>query len=169
MKTSNDYSKSIELLNKAVNEELDAVHQYLYFHFHCDDQNLDLLSSLFRRTAISEMRHVEQLAERILFLGGEVEMQGGKIEHIKEVEAMLKKSYQMEDTTVLHYNQWAIECGNAADSASKKLFETLVLEEEEHRDQYDNEINNLDTYGKDYLSQQVMERSKAIASGKVEE
>ncbi len=45
MKT--DYSKSIELLNKAVNEELDAIHQYLYFHFHCDDQNFDLLAALF--------------------------------------------------------------------------------------------------------------------------
>ncbi|MDR1739964.1 MAG: bacterioferritin [Bacteroidales bacterium] len=168
MKT--DYSKSIELLNKAVNEELDAIHQYLYFHFHCDDQNFDLLAALFRRTAIAEMMHVEQLAERILFLGGEVEMTGGgKVEHIKDVEKMLEKSFQMEDTTVLHYNQWALECANAADAASKKLFENLVLEEEVHRDQYDNEINNLNTYGKSYLSQQVMERSKAIASGRAEE
>ena len=29
--------KSIELLNKAVNDELLAVHQYMYFHFRCDD------------------------------------------------------------------------------------------------------------------------------------
>ena len=35
--------KSIDLLNKAVADELSAVHQYMYFHFHCDDQGLDLL------------------------------------------------------------------------------------------------------------------------------
>lgn len=30
--------RSIELLNKAVGDELSAVHQYMYFHFHCEDQ-----------------------------------------------------------------------------------------------------------------------------------
>lgn len=65
--------KSIELLNRAVADELLAVHQYMYFHFRCDDMGYDLLSGLFKRTAIQEMMHVEQLSERILFLKGEVE------------------------------------------------------------------------------------------------
>lgn len=68
------HPKSIELLNKAVADELSAVHQYMYFHFHCDDQGYDLLSNLFKRTAIAEMLHIEKLADRILFLKGEVEM-----------------------------------------------------------------------------------------------
>ena len=38
--------KSIELLNKAIADELGAVHQYMYFHFHCDDQGYDLLAAL---------------------------------------------------------------------------------------------------------------------------
>ena len=53
--------KSIELLNKAVNDELLAVHQYMYFHFRCDDMGFDLVSNLFKRIAIQEMMHVEQL------------------------------------------------------------------------------------------------------------
>jgi len=40
----------------------------MYFHFHCDDQEFDLPAGLFKRTAIEEMLHVEQPAERILFL-----------------------------------------------------------------------------------------------------
>jgi len=68
------YEKSIELLNKAAADELSAVHQYMYFHFHCDDQGFDLLAGLFRKTAIEEMMHVEKLAERILFLKGDVNM-----------------------------------------------------------------------------------------------
>ncbi len=51
--------KSIELLNAAVADELLAVHQYMYFHFHCDDQGYNLLANLFRRTSIEEMVHVE--------------------------------------------------------------------------------------------------------------
>ena len=42
--------KSIELLNRAVADELTAVHQYMYFHFDCDDYGYDPLSELFRRT-----------------------------------------------------------------------------------------------------------------------
>ena len=79
--------KSIELLNKAVNDELLAVHQYMYFHFRCDDMGFDLVSNLFKRIAIQEMMHVEQLAERILFLKGEVEMKvAGEVRKLTEVK-----------------------------------------------------------------------------------
>jgi bacterioferritin len=46
------YEKSIEPLNKAVAEELSGVNQYMYFHFHCSDQEFDLLANLFMKTAI---------------------------------------------------------------------------------------------------------------------
>jgi bacterioferritin len=62
--------RRVELLNKAVGDELAAVHQYMYFHFHLDDQGFGPLSALFKRTAITEMGHVEKLAQRILFLKG---------------------------------------------------------------------------------------------------
>ena len=39
--------KSIELLNKAISEELSAIHQYMYFHFILDDLGYDLLASIF--------------------------------------------------------------------------------------------------------------------------
>ena len=75
--------KSIELLNAAVADELLAVHQYMYFHFHCDDQGYNLLANLFRRTSIEEMVHVEKLAERIIFLKGDVDMKlSGKVKQI---------------------------------------------------------------------------------------
>lgn len=41
-------AKSIELLNKAVADEILAVHQDMFFHFHCDDQGYDLLATLFK-------------------------------------------------------------------------------------------------------------------------
>ena len=55
-----DTAKSIALLNKAVSDELEAVHQYMYWHFHLDDQGFGPLSALLRRTAIMEMEHVER-------------------------------------------------------------------------------------------------------------
>ncbi len=158
--------KSIELLNKAVADELSAVHQYMYFHFHCDDQGYDLLAGLFKRTAIDEMMHIEELAERILFLKGEVEMEASsKVKKIHEVKEMLEIATAMEESSARDYNLWAKECAANADSVSKKLFESLVEDEERHGNQYDDEMENLKKFGDNYLALQSIERSKNIASG----
>ena len=160
------HEKSIELLNKAVADELAAVHQYMYFHFHCDDQGYDLLAGLFKRTAIEEMVHVERLAERILFLKGEIEMKvADDVKKIHDVKEMLQLAVKMEEGSARDYNNWANECSKNADSVSKKLFEDLVMDEERHFDQYDTEVDNLDKFGEKYLALQSIERSKSLSTG----
>jgi len=156
--------KSIQLLNKAVADELSAVHQYMYFHFHCDDQGYDLLANLFKRTAIEEMLHIEMLAERILFLKGEVEIKASEeTKKLHDVNKMLQIASEMETKSADDYNKWANECAQNADSVSKKLFETLVGDEERHFDQYDVEMENLKKFGDNYLALQSIERSKNIS------
>jgi len=158
--------RSIELLNAAVADELQAVHQYMYFHFHCDDQGYDLLANLFKRTAIQEMVHVEKLAERILFLKGDVKMElAGEIRQVRDVRAMLEMSAEMEDTSAREYNEWANECAKNADAVSKKIFEELVSEEERHFNQFDDEMENLKKFGDNYLALQSIERSKSMGGG----
>ncbi|OGU34584.1 MAG: bacterioferritin [Ignavibacteria bacterium GWB2_35_6b] len=160
------HEKSIELLNKAVADELHAVHQYMYFHFHCDDQGYDLLALLFKKTAIAEMLHVERLAERILFLKGDVNMNvKTAVKQTKDIKEMLKTAAGMEEESAREYNIWANECSANADSASKKLFEELVLDEETHYDQYDTELENMAKFGENYLALQSIERSKNRAAG----
>lgn len=158
--------ESIVLLNKAIADELSAVHQYMYFHFRCDDLGYDLISGLFRKTAIEEMMHIEKLAERVLFLKGEVELKASQeVRKIHDVKEMLELAAGMEDASVKDYNAWANECSKNADSASKKIFEFLVDDEERHFDQYDKELENLVKFGDNYLALQSIERSKNIASG----
>ncbi|MBN1146846.1 MAG: hypothetical protein JXA78_06295 [Anaerolineales bacterium] len=160
------YENSIGLLNKAVADELTAVHQYMYFHFHCEDQGYDLLAGLFFRTAIEEMGHIERCAERILFLGGEVELvASASVQKIQDVGEMLGLARQMEEDSIKQYNLWANECSANADSASKKVFEDLVVDEERHYDQYDTEAQNLKKFGDRYLALQSIERSKNIGAG----
>jgi bacterioferritin len=159
--------KSIELLNKAIADELSAVHQYMYFHFHCDDQGYELLSNLFKRTAIEEMLHIEKLADRILFLKGEVEMKASEeVKKIHDVKKMLELAAIMETGSANDYNAWANECSKNADSVSKKLFEFLVEDEERHFNLFDTEMDNLAKFGDNYLALQSIERSKSLAVGK---
>ena len=146
---------SIHLLNQAVADELQAVHQYMYFHFHLDDQGLAPLSLLFKRIAIQEMGHVELLAERVLFLKGDVEMTpAGPVEKIVEPEAILGKAMAMEEDGIQTYNKAALECAANADSASKQIFERLVNDEEGHFDQYEKQHDNIKRFGLSYLALQ---------------
>lgn len=161
------HEKSVELLNQAIGDELSAVHQYMYFHFHCDDQGYDLLAALFKQTAIEEMLHTERLAERVLFLKAEVEIRAtDEVTKIHDVAQMLTRAREMEEASIRDYNRWANECATNADSVSKQLFEALVADEERHFDQYDIEMGNLDKFGESYLALQSIERSKSRTAGR---
>jgi bacterioferritin len=155
-----DAKKSVELLNKGVADELQAVHQYMYWHFHLDDQGFGPLSMLFKTIAIEEMGHVEQFAERILFLKGDVEMAvAGPVERITDAAKILGRAAEMEQGAVGVYNQYALECSRNADAASKQLFEAKVLDEERHFDQFDKQLDNIKRFGPSYLALQSFGRS----------
>jgi len=161
-----DKAKSIELLNFAVADELQAVHQYMYFHFHLDDQGLGPLSVLFKHIAIQEMGHVEHLAERILFLKDDVNMKtAGDVERILEPERMLARASQMEEDSAKSYNNAALQCSANADSVSKQMFEQLVQDEERHFDEFDKQLDNIKRFGPSYLALQSFNRTPEAGGG----
>jgi bacterioferritin len=161
-----DKQKSIELLRKGVADELQAVHQYMYWHFHLDDQGFLPLAALFRQTAIEEMGHIELLSERVLFLKGDVDMEpSGPIQQIQDAEEILKMAMDMELAAVETYNQFAGECAANADSASKQMFETLVGDEEGHFDVFEKQLDNVKRFGPSYLALQSFNAALGQAGG----
>lgn len=156
------YEKSIELLNKAVADEMWAVNQYMYFHFHCEDQGFGKLSGLFFQTAIEEMDHIERCAERIIFLGGDVEMVAAEdVKKVQDVKKMLEQARQMEEGSVKDYNVWANECSANNDAGTRQIFEGLVADEERHFSQYDDEVLKIEKFGQNYLALQALEGGAA--------
>jgi len=156
---------SIELLNQAVADELATVHQYMYFHFHLDDAGFGPLAGLFKRTAIVEMGHIEKLAERILFLKGDVEMTPAfSVEKITDPVKVLAKAAGMEAESAKSYNKWACECAENLDAASKQLFEELVKDEEGHFDAFDKQQAHIHQFGPAYLALQSFGRETSAAT-----
>ncbi len=150
--------RSVELLNRALQEELSAVLQYMYFHFRLDDLGYGPLAGLMKRTAIQEMLHNEQLAERILFLGGEVEMEvSDPVQKIHDAKEMLERAKAMELASVAFYNEAAQECAKNADAASKRIFEDLVADEEGHADTFDQQIQFIERFGERFLALQSIQ------------
>ena len=88
-----------------------------------------------------------------------------EVSTIHSVKEMLEFSCKDEIAAAKSYNIWANECSANADSASKSLFETLVVDEERHYDQFDTELDNMAKFGDNYLVLQSIERSKNIGAG----
>jgi bacterioferritin len=162
----NKYQKSIDLLNKGVRMEVTASLQYMDFHVRLEDIGYRYLARIFKQVAIAEMKHTEEFAERILFLEGDFDMMPDqKVAKFneKDVKSILKKGIELEQHTIDSYNEWARECGEAQDATSKRLFESLIAEEEDHLDTFRTELDNIETYGDNYLALQSIAESKNVS------
>lgn len=157
---------SIKLLNDSIAEELHAVDQYLYFHFHCEDMGYDPLAKIFYTTAITEMRHVDMLAKRVLFLKGDVEMRRKEtVQKIHEPKEMIAHSKNLEQSAIDAYNKRVKELADNMDSATKKLIENIIVQEDGHWDGFDTEEDNFKNFGDKYLVLQAIEHSKKAGKG----
>lgn len=156
------YCTSIDLLNRALGMEISTSLQYMYFHVRFEDAGYAYLARTLHRIAIAEMRHCEELAERILFLEGDVEMNPVfRSRQMSDVKQMLQLALEIEQSTVDHYNEWSRICSEQGDAVSHKMFQDLLVEEEEHLDIFRTELQNLREYGDSYLLLQSAAWSKA--------
>lgn len=162
-KNNKKYAKSIERLNEAVRMEIATSLQYMYFHVHFEDSGYEYLARLMKMTSIAEMRHIEELSERIMYLEGDVDMNPLEKTHpiTKPAEA-LTFAMNVEQSTIDKYNEWSRLCSAEDDAITHKMFQTLAEQEEEHLDIFRTELQNLKDYGEQsYLALQSIAHSKA--------
>lgn len=145
--------KVIEVLNKARAMELHAIHQYMNQHYNLDDMDYGELAANVKLIAIDEMRHAEMFAERIKELGGEpVTEKAAEVIKGQDVEKVFPFDADLEDDTIDVYNQFILVCRENGDSTSMKLFETIVDEEQEHFNYFDNISDHLKKLGASFLA-----------------
>ena len=84
--------KVIEVLNDVLTAELTAINQYFVHGEMCENWGFERLHHIIRHDSIEEMKHAEQVIERILFLEGIPNMQRlGKVNIGESVAEQIKK------------------------------------------------------------------------------
>jgi bacterioferritin len=127
--------KVIELLNEALKNELTAVNQYWLHYRLLDNLGIDRLAEFERHESIDEMKHADQLAERILFLDGLPNFQMlGKLRIGENVEEMLRGDLALEMEAVVQLKGAIAHCESVHDYGSRELFAAILTNEEEHVD-----------------------------------
>jgi bacterioferritin len=153
--------KIIEILNDVLTAELTAINQYFLHGEMCENWGYERLQHKIRHHSIGEMKHAEEVIERILFLEGFPNVQRlGKINIGENVPEMFKVDLALELDAVKRLNEGIEACRDADDNNSRHLLEKILADEEEHIDWIEAQISLLEQVGtQNYLAQQINKES----------
>ncbi len=149
--------KVIARLNETLVAEFTAFHQY-FIHAEMEENwGYKKLGNYVKKQSIDEMKHAEKLIERILFLDGVPSMGELKPLNIGEdVKTQLENDLQLEYEAVQQLNAAVIESREAGDNGSRELFEQLLVDEEDHVDWLEAQLQSIADLGIGlYLAQQL--------------
>ncbi|MDG2177107.1 MAG: bacterioferritin [Gammaproteobacteria bacterium] len=150
-------SKVIEHLNKVLGNEMVAINQYFLHAKMFEDWGLQELADLTRHESIDEMKHADQLIDRILFLEGLPNLQDlGKLNIGENTEEMLKSDLDLEMRAIPDLRDAIAYCEENRDFVSRDLFRTILDDEENHVDWLESQLYLIENMGiQNYLSEKM--------------
>ncbi|MDH5702448.1 MAG: demethoxyubiquinone hydroxylase family protein [Candidatus Bathyarchaeota archaeon] len=126
----------VELLNRGIARELQVSIQYMWQHVLVTGINSVAVEEIFRKTAITEMKHAEAIAERLAYLGGSPTIKPDPIFVGADLEEMLRMDVKAEEEAILLYKQTIKVADEEGDITTRRLFEEILGQEEEHHDTF---------------------------------
>ena len=150
-------AKVIELLNKALYNELTAINQYFLHAKMLKNWGLKELAEHEYHESIDEMKHADKLAERILFLDGLPNFQAlGKLRIGETPRELLECDLALELEALPALREGIAHCEAVGDYTSRTLFADILDSEEEHIDWIETQLGLIARIGEpNYLAQQL--------------
>ena len=147
----------ITLLNDVLTAELTAVNQYFLHARLCHHWGYGRLYERVRKESIEEMKHADELIERILYLEGMPNLQRyGKVNVGQTVPEQFQLDLQVEYDAVKRLNEGIEACRTAGDNGTRTLLERILHEEEAHVDWLETQQETIKQVGAGtYLSEQL--------------
>jgi bacterioferritin len=147
----------IDLLNEVLAGELVAINQYFLHAKMCKNWGFLRLAAYVRQESIDEMKHAEQLTDRILFLDGLPNLQRlDKLSIGQTVPEQLQSDVALEYRAVKRLNDGIRLCRDQGDNATEDLLTRILVSEEEHVDWLETQIKLIEHLGEpQYLAEQL--------------
>ncbi len=147
-------------LNEDLKAELTAINQYFLHAEMCNNWGYERLYNITKKEAIDEMKHAEELIERILFLDGSPNMSElGEIRVGANVKAQFENDLALEYEAVARYNEHIKLCVEVGDNTTRELLEGFLKDEEGHVDFLESQLHEIEEVGyQQYLSQQIRKK-----------
>ncbi len=130
-------------MNQAVAMELQAAIQYLWQHITSSGYQSPPIADAFKKIAIEEMKHAEEIAERMDYFGAEATTKPAPITVGEGLKEMLEIDAQTELDTIELYKRIIEKAAQEKDYTTKRIFERILQDEEEHHDEFLNLVEGL--------------------------
>jgi bacterioferritin len=149
--------KLIERLNDLLSDEMTAINQYMVHAEMAQSWGYQALHKLIRDRAVTEMKHMDALIERILFLEGRpIVSRLKEIRIAAEVPGMFQNDLGLEMGAVRAYNEAVKLAVEVGDNATKDLLEKILRDEDAHVDEIEGSQDRIQQMGLQvYLSTQT--------------
>ncbi len=149
----------IDLLNEVLTNELTAINQYFLHARMCENWGYERLWKKIRAESIDEMKHADEVIERVLYLEGLPNVQRlGKVNIGQTVPEMLKNDLAFEMMAIPLLNRGIQTCRDAGDNGTEALLTKILVSEEEHVDWLEAQLELIKQLGEaHYLAQQIRE------------
>jgi len=137
--TEGDYVASkqlLDFLSKGIALELHVSIKYMWQHILAKGLEGAVVEKMFRDIAITEMKHAEDLAERLAFLNGVPPNKFDPVHAGITLEEMLKEDEEAEEELVSLYKQAIQLARKEGDFATARLLEDILSSEEKHLDKF---------------------------------
>ena len=122
----------------------------------CHNWGYHKLGDYIRKQSIDEMKHAEELIERLLFLDATPKMEYMELTVGSTVKQQLEADLKLEQNAVAMYNEAVKVSREAGDDSSRDLFSKLLRDEEEHVDWLEAQVHQIKEMGYErYLSNQT--------------
>lgn len=138
----------IKHLNKALGNELIAINQYFLHSRMYQDWGLEKLAAKEYEESIDEMKHADQLMQRILFLEGLPNVQNlGKLMIGENTREMLECDLKLELIACPDLKEGIAYCESIGDFVSRDLLSEILSSEEEHIDFLEAQLTLIEKVG----------------------
>ena len=128
--------KLLEALNDAIARELQVSVQYMWQHVMAKGISGETVKGIFRKIAITEMKHAEDIAERLFYLGGVPTTKPSAIQVGKGLKEMLRIDKKAEENAIRLYRDIVRMAEKEGDIVTANLFTEILAQEEEHHSQF---------------------------------
>ena len=144
-------------LNKALGNELVAINQYFLHSRMYQDWGLNKLAEKEYEESIDEMKHADQLVQRILFLEGLPNLQSlGKLFIGENIKEMLECDLQLEMIACPDSREGIANCESVNDFVSRDLLNSILISEEEHVEWLESQLGLLERVGLENYQQSMI-------------
>ncbi|MCP5358786.1 MAG: bacterioferritin [Pseudomonadales bacterium] len=147
----------VKHLNKALGNELIAINQYFLHSRMYKDWGLGKLADKEYEESIDEMKHADQLVERILFLEGLPNLQNlGKLLIGENTKEMLECDLKLEMQAIPTLREGMIYAESIHDFVSRDLLGEILRSEEEHVDWLETQLDLIERVGLENYQQSMI-------------